>query len=137
LFPNKPHQLATGGDDCRVKFWDTRKFKEPIKALSEHSHWIWNVKYNRFHDQLIVTCSSDSQIDLWNVLSISSVYSEHSTGTKRGDHLVRTFTEHEESIYSISWSCKDTWVFASLSYDGRVVINYVPQSEIDAILLKE
>lgn len=24
------------------------------------------------------------------------------------------------SVYSVSWSCCDAWIFASLSYDGRV-----------------
>ncbi len=30
------------------------------------------------------------------------------------------------SVYAAEWSCIDPWVFASLSYDGRFVINRVP-----------
>ena len=37
--PNKPFYLVTGGDDCLIKFWDFRKESEPVKTLSEHSHW--------------------------------------------------------------------------------------------------
>ncbi len=30
------------------------------------------------------------------------------------------------SVYAVEWSPVDPWVFASLSYDGRFVINKVP-----------
>ena len=46
-----------------------------------------------------------------------------------------SFDEHEESVYSVAWSACDAWVFASLSYDGRVVINHVPSTEKYKILL--
>lgn len=36
--PNKQYCLASCGDDCRVKFWDTRKVTEPVRTLEEHSH---------------------------------------------------------------------------------------------------
>lgn len=47
-----------------------------------------------------------------------------------GDELrgkVRTYDEHEDSVYGLCWSSVDPWVFASLSYDGRVVVNAVPK----------
>lgn len=37
--PNKQYYLATCGDDCKVKFWDTRNVTEPVRTLEEHSHW--------------------------------------------------------------------------------------------------
>jgi WD40 repeat protein len=37
--PNRQYYLASCGDDCRVKFWDTRNCSEPLKILSDHSHW--------------------------------------------------------------------------------------------------
>lgn len=37
--PNKQYYLASCGDDCKVKFWDTRNVTEPVKTLEEHSHW--------------------------------------------------------------------------------------------------
>jgi WD40 repeat protein len=56
---------------------------------------------------------------------------------KVDDHLVKTYGDHEESVYAIAWSCKDTWLFASLSFDGRIAVNIVPQDEVDKILFKE
>lgn len=40
--PNKQYYLASCGDDCKVKFWDTRNVTEPVKTLEEHSHWYRN-----------------------------------------------------------------------------------------------
>ena len=37
--PNKQYYLVTCGDDCKVKFWDTRNPNESIMILSDHSHW--------------------------------------------------------------------------------------------------
>ena len=42
------------------------------------------------------------------------------------DELVSTFDQHGETVYAASWSLNDPWVFASLSFDGNIVINCVP-----------
>eukprot|EP00455_Lapot_gusevi_P012482 TRINITY_DN1593_c0_g1_i2.p1 TRINITY_DN1593_c0_g1~~TRINITY_DN1593_c0_g1_i2.p1 ORF type:complete len:212 (+),score=45.27 TRINITY_DN1593_c0_g1_i2:55-690(+) len=136
--PNKPYHIVTGGHDRRIKFWDLRKPKLPLKILTGHTHWVWSVKYNRFHDQLVLSSGSDGQVNLWSVLSISSAplgdLEDHSSD-KDGDKLIKTFDEHEESVYSAAWSASDAWIFASLSYDGRVVVNHVPPPEKYKILL--
>ena len=33
--PNKPYHIVTGGDDCRVLFWDLRKCAEPVWAIPD------------------------------------------------------------------------------------------------------
>lgn len=89
--PNKLYLIATGGDDCYVKFWyvlyplltregltpscpirDTRKSQEPLKVVKGHSHWVWNVEYNRFRDQLVLSSSTDSSVNLWKIATLSS-----------------------------------------------------------------
>jgi WD40 repeat protein len=50
------------------------------------------------------------------------------------DGFIKAYDQHEDSVYSVAWSHSDIWVFASLSYDGRVVINRVPTSEKFKIL---
>jgi EARP and GARP complex-interacting protein 1 len=37
--PNKPNQIASAGDDCKVRFWDIRNTTESIKEISDHTHW--------------------------------------------------------------------------------------------------
>lgn len=51
------------------------------------------------------------------------------------DGLVKTFEEHDDSVYSVAWSAAEAWVFASLSLDGKLVINHVPSAEKYKILL--
>jgi len=131
--PNKDYYMVTGGDDHKMKFWDTRKCDKPVKSFLAHSHWVWNVKYNRYHDQLVLSAGTDSFVSLWNVASISS--SPNSVSSKKTeDHLIKSFEEHEDSVYCLSWGMS-AWVFTSLSYDGRVVVNYVPKEYRDLILL--
>jgi hypothetical protein len=54
---------------------------------------------------------------------------------KDGDKLIRTYDENEDSVYSVAWSAADAWIFAALSYDGRVVAHHVPPPEKYKILL--
>ncbi|XP_057597494.1 EARP and GARP complex-interacting protein 1 isoform X2 [Hippopotamus amphibius kiboko] len=150
--PNKQYYLASCGDDCRVKFWDTRNVTEPVKTLEEHSHWVWNVRYNHSHDQLVLTGSSDSRVILSNMVSISSEpfghlvdeddlsdqeerRPEEKSQEPPHDSVVATYEEHEDSVYAVDWSSADPWLFASLSYDGRLVINRVPRALKYHILL--
>jgi len=57
---------------------------------------------------------------------------------KYEDKLLKTYEDHQDSVYSIAWSCSDEgrdWAtFASLSYDGQVVINQVPDEDAKRIL---
>ncbi|KAK6304264.1 hypothetical protein J4Q44_G00248500 [Coregonus suidteri] len=143
--PNKQYYLASCGDDCKVKFWDVRNINEPVKSLEEHSHWVWSVRYNHSHDQLLLTGSSDSRVILSNMVSISSEpfghlvddddlsdgednHQDKKSKEPLQDSIISTFEEHEDSVYAVEWSSADPWLFASLSYDGRLVINRVPRA---------
>ncbi|XP_071836526.1 EARP-interacting protein homolog isoform X2 [Apostichopus japonicus] len=160
--PNKQYYLASCGDDCKVKFWDIRNPSAAVLSLSDHSHWVWSVRYNQFHDQLVLTSSSDSRVILTNTSSISSepcgqlddekdsIDGEREENSDDEDELddlndrnkeplkegvLATYEEHEDSVYAGEWSTADPWLFASLSYDGRMVINRVPRAVKYKILL--
>ncbi|KAL1469436.1 hypothetical protein MTO96_025045 [Rhipicephalus appendiculatus] len=115
--PNRQYFLASCGDDCLAKFWDVRNPSEPAVTLSDHSHWVWSVRYNHFHDQLVLTSK------------------QRLTGKCEKDGVIATYEEHEDSVYAVHWSTADPWLFASLSYDGRLVLNRVPRTEKYRILL--
>jgi WD40 repeat protein len=51
------------------------------------------------------------------------------------DRVVKCYENHEDSVYNLEWSSADPWIFASLSYDGRLVIDKVPKEEKYKILL--
>lgn len=138
--PNKLHHLVTASNDRRIKFWDARHLRHPLKILTGHTHWVFAAKFNRFHDQLLASGGSDAQVNLWSLLSVSSAplgdLEDHSAEAVRdGDKLVRSFDENEDSVYAVAWSAADAWIFASLSYDGRCVVHHVPPPEKYKILL--
>lgn len=141
--PNKPHVLATAGQDGLLKFWDLRNAKRPLlTARGGHSHYAWQVKYNPFHDQLVVSTGTDSVVNLWRVSTISSAplltlgndTDEAGSETSAPDVRVSRF-EHGDSVYGMAWGAADAWVYATVGYDGKVVLNHVPSKEKYKILL--
>jgi WD40 repeat protein len=141
--PNKQYQLATGGDDCKTKIWDIRSPKNHILEIVRHTHWVWNVNYNRFHDQLLLTSGSDCNVNLESIVSVSSAKTKLSNSqdesgdelSKTEDGLVKHYDQHEDSVYASAWSYHNPWIFASISGDGRVVINHVPSSHKYKIMI--
>lgn len=146
---NRQYILSTCGDDGYMKFWDIRSPAEPVLSRMEHSHWVWSIRINRFHDQLVLTSSSDSRVILCSIASISSEpfghivtadddSAQNDYGCKKEkleDGVVGRYEEHEDSVYAVEWSSADPWTFASLSYDGRLVLNKVPRKYKYQILL--
>ncbi|KAJ1935493.1 phosphatidylserine decarboxylase 1 [Linderina macrospora] len=158
--PNMPHILATGGDDGCVRLWDTRSLAGPVIDIAHHTHWVYSVEFNPNHDQLVLSAGADGLVNLESVVSVSSAqavaeisdeqvaeiaggggpiddfdYDEGDEIGKPTDGLVAQFDDHETSVYAAHWSAADPWIFASLSFDGRMVINTVPREEKYKILL--
>lgn len=135
--PNRQYYLGTCGDDACCKFWDVRKPTEAILTRSDHSHWVWCLRYNHFHDQLVISASSDSVVLLTSVASIASDLLDEETETSKvkiPDGVLATYDQHEDSVYCVEWSSADPWCFASLSYDGRLLLNRVPKAHKYKIL---
>jgi hypothetical protein len=110
---------------------------------------VTSVSFNRFHDQLLLTASTDCQVNLQSIVSVSSapVAESQDDGSSKKDSeleeeygkpvdgLVQKYDQHEDSVYSVAWSTADPWIFASLSYDGRLVVNRVPNQHKYKIIL--
>jgi len=136
--PNKQYFLASGGDDGSVSVWDCRQTSQgPLSTARQHSHWVWSVRYNTFHDQLLLSAGSDSRVLLHSQASLSSepfrqeLDDEENTNKQEkilDDGVLQTFYDHEDSVYTAEWSAADPWTFASLSYDGRLVLGHVPKA---------
>lgn len=152
--------------------------------MHTHTHRVWTVRYNRCHDQLLLSGGTDSLLNLWRVSSVSSApllemddaggwvgtqkqrdkasipwawrrghwrcllscslphsrsrslpNTHQKNSSDAPDVLVKAFGEHEESVYALAWSAADPFLFASASYDGKVVVNAVPPSQKYKILL--
>merc|ERR1712118_576393 len=101
--------------------------------------------FNAHHDQLILSSGTDCAVCLWRAGSVASAPLGASEGdaeegadgrsAKHPDGLIRRYEEHEDSCYSCCWSASDAWVFASVSFDGKLVVNRVPPEEKYRILL--
>lgn len=132
--PNKPYACCTSGEDLNIRFWDIRKDNGYLCNFEEDSHWVLNVKYNRYHDQLVLSSSSSTYVTLWRAASCSSINAPLTNNTaafqesKDKDAVIETY-EHEDTIHGIEWSAADAWTFASISYNGAFFINAVPSEE--------
>lgn len=142
--PNKAFMLASVADDCALKIWDARNNKAPIFSRRDHQHWITSVSFNKFHDQLILTSSTDGTVLLNCASSCSSENKLNNSNINEAgpeikaqqlpDGLLEKFEHHEDSVYCAEWSV-DPWIFCSVSWDGRVVIKKVPKKYKYQILL--
>lgn len=175
--PNSQYYFASGGDDCRANFWDLRQTSKPTLYLQTHTHWIWSIRYNPFHDQLVLSAGSDARVALMRVQSIASEpfgqmadldeeesYEESvlveedqseaqdkklnlenkscnsnsceeenkvpnsKTQKQLGDEVISVYEEHDDTVYATEWAT-DPWIFASLGFESRLVINRVPKEE--------
>ncbi|KAI8055766.1 WD40-repeat-containing domain protein [Syncephalis plumigaleata] len=61
--------------------------------------------------------------------------SRRSSSRRPTDGLVKSFTDHDDSVYGVAWSPANPWLIASISYSGRLVMSYVPSEEKYKILL--
>lgn len=171
--PNSQYHLASGGDSCQANFWDLRQTSSPALRLQTHTHWIWSIRYNPFHDQLVLSGGSDARVALMRAQSIASepfgqmadLEDDEDNSSSRGpqsevglnpvtettdsneeehvlneraarskeikkleDAVINVYEEHDDSVYAVEWAT-DPWIFASLGYESRLVINKVPKSE--------
>lgn len=144
--PRSEHVIVSGGDDCKLKVWDTRMIaRDALLELGGHSHWVFKAQFNPQYDPLIASSSSDSLVNLYHIPTTMSAASvsgddqgQNSTSSVEGvrvggkggemDGKVFTFDDHEDSVYGLAWSHFDPWLLASLSYDGRFAVNKVPKT---------
>ncbi|CAB3410685.1 unnamed protein product [Caenorhabditis bovis] len=140
--PNLQHVIATSGDDGFVRVWDTRSTSEPLLAMHHHAHWVWQVRYHPVHDQILLSVGSDSCVVLSCAQSVSSEQNEmvmdeeeeDATIEKLQDGQLERIDEHEDSVYACAWSAADPWTFASLSYDGRLILSKVSRKHKYALM---
>uniref|UniRef100_A0ACD5Y8A1 Uncharacterized protein n=2 Tax=Avena sativa TaxID=4498 RepID=A0ACD5Y8A1_AVESA len=126
--PKKQNIIATAEDEFGIRLWDLRMPKHPLKDLPGHSHWTWAARHNPEYDELILSAGTDSAVNLWLAevgTDDSRPESPSGSRSRQEEPLLHSYTDYEDSIYGIAWSSHDPSLFASLSYDGRVVLESV------------
>ncbi|XP_028757808.1 WD repeat-containing protein DWA2 isoform X2 [Neltuma alba] len=124
----KEHILVTAEHESGIHIWDLRKPKVPTQELPGHTHWTWAVECNPEYGELILSSGTDSTVNLWLASSSNDVLQSErqaDSPTRWVDPLLHTYSDYEDSIYGLAWSSREPWIFASLSYDGRVVVESV------------
>ncbi|KAI8432585.1 hypothetical protein MSG28_013572 [Choristoneura fumiferana] len=132
--PNRQFHVASAGDDGALNIWDYRNGKEPIFSRSDHSHWVWTVRYNCYHEQLLLTGSSDARALLTAAPSVCRDPDDDKQPVLE-DGVLQSYEQHEDSVYCAEWSAAEPWTFASLSCDARLVLSRVPRHFKYKILL--
>ncbi|KAJ8977967.1 hypothetical protein NQ317_008159 [Molorchus minor] len=134
-----PHQNCnqfTAATETHLKTYDIRTGELAWSIDGVHSQ-VWCVRFNHFHDQLILTASSDARVLISSAASVSSENTGETCIVDENDGLETKqilsdgplqWCEHEDSVYCAEWSPAEPWVFASLSYDGRLLISRVKKS---------
>lgn len=77
---------------------------------------------NPQYDRLLLSASSDSNVALWSLGGLRE-------GEAGENGLVSVYDgSHNDSVYAACWANtqKESFVFASLSFDGRVAVNQAP-----------
>ncbi|KAD7477082.1 hypothetical protein R6Q59_006957 [Mikania micrantha] len=119
------HMLVTAADESGINIWDLRMLKAPVAELPGHSHWTWAVRSNPEFEGLILSAGTDSAVNLWFASPSNDELTSDSTYTKWTESLLHSYSDYEDSVYGLAWSSREPWLFASLSYDGRVVVESI------------
>lgn len=111
-----PHRINPASTLFLLAFWDTHQIEAAWQPRGK-----WSICFNAISVA-------------WRLFPVC-VWFRGKEPLK--DSVVSTYEEHEDSVYAAEWSSADPWLFASLSYDGRLVINRVPRALKYRILLWE
>ncbi|KAK1444054.1 hypothetical protein BgAZ_209300 [Babesia gibsoni] len=116
--PNVPNELVTVGEDAKIVVWDLRATLKPLDVITKgHQNFISYVRFNSFHDQLILTGGASSTF----------MHMRDKTGTSIVYHNV-------EPSRNACWSLTDAWHFAMLS-GNMLVFDLTPASVKYKLLL--
>jgi WD40 repeat protein len=136
-----------------------------MTARGGHSHWVSTVSYNPSHDQLVLSTGTDGIANLWRLSTCSSAPLLQDTATiTHNHHLAETTGDNDngggggnasgsvisetaapnvrvarhaqsDAIYAAAWGAADAWIYLTVSYDGKALLNHVPSKEKYKILL--
>ena len=148
--------MSTAHADGTVRFYDLRASGgAPLKILRGHDGWCGALEIDDTRHKLTsLSEPPDARSWSWYLLYSSAPLLELDLDDAKGDGAssavtssagtaapdapdvkVKDYDLHDDAVVAVAWSSCDAWVFASLSFDGRVLLNHVPSPEKYKILL--
>ncbi|XP_071813276.1 diphthine methyltransferase-like [Apostichopus japonicus] len=77
----QPELIWTGGDDCRLKVWDTRSDCTcPVFVSKRHSMGVCSIQSNKHNENIMASGSYDETIFLWDNRQLKSPLHETNVG---------------------------------------------------------
>lgn len=125
--PVSPGRFLTSGKDGIIRVYDNRMNSVCCVSslFSAHGHTVHKCLFNPFYDMLLISCSSDQSVRLWDL------------SKKVEQTLIQSTSEFQDSVVNLCWSDTSPWIYAGLSFNGKVVLDTVMKEKKMAILLEE
>ncbi|KAG8348313.1 hypothetical protein ERJ75_000348800 [Trypanosoma vivax] len=114
--------LTAGGDGC-VHFRDLRVDGSAYSVLMQnhiraHEHCVLKALFNPSDDSLFISSSSDNTLRLWDFSGV--------THEKEKPMCVKRLADFSDSVMDACWSSGSPWVFAGVSFNGKVLVDEAP-----------
>ena len=129
-----PHKLATGGQDTKIRIWDTSAVQASlVSTLSLHNGAVMCVRFSQDGQYLASSSDSDNIIIIWeldkNQQSSSSgsgvpVYNKvfgSSDVNRESWRCIRRLSGHRSDVVDLAWSCDYSYL-ASCGLDNSICI---------------
>lgn len=108
--------IATCSTDNTSKIWDLRKTSQPLMVLFGHRYPVKKIKFSPFSREVVLTASFDMSVRLWDL-------------TDAMDPMKLVHDKHHEFVQSIDWSHHQQNLVASTSWDQKLYVWDVLQSQ--------
>ncbi|KAF5728726.1 peroxisome biogenesis protein 7 [Tripterygium wilfordii] len=100
--------LATASVDKSIRVWDVRNYRVPLSVLNGHGYAVRKVKFSPFRRSMMVSCSYDMTVCLWDYMV--------------EDALVGRYDHHTEFAVGVDMSVLVEGLLASTGWDEMVYV---------------
>ncbi|PPD77511.1 hypothetical protein GOBAR_DD25575 [Gossypium barbadense] len=101
--------LASSSVDKSIKIWDVRNYRVPVSVLNGHGYAVRKIKFSPHRRNLIVSCSYDMTVCLWDFMI--------------EDALVGRYDHHTEFAVGVDLSVLVDGLMASTGWDELMMLN--------------